>query len=240
MTLHDWTNVVPDLFQDFRASWVCDLSRSLNRELEERGHYCLLEPIAAGLHQTILDAEDFERIDAKLNHIDEAQREVTDSTEDNSAFFAMRANRIAIFDATSDHVVGFVEAATAGETKNSTLRTQFVNRVELAIDEGLFVLAIDLFPYEAFREPSHGEDSSPICQLGAYVSDSEWIGAVSVGASWTKSCAAHFSFGEPLPEIPLFFATDKHIEVQLQGGYENAWNGFPQYWREILESESDG
>jgi hypothetical protein len=43
------------------------------------------------------------------------------------------------------------------------------------------------------------------------------------------------SVGDPLPDVPLFIESDRHIAVPLETTYRDAWDVFPARWREVIE-----
>jgi hypothetical protein len=38
-----------------------------------------------------------------------------------------------------------------------------------------------------------------------------------------------------LPEMPLFLRPDRYINVPLESAYQAAYQGVPEFWREVLE-----
>jgi hypothetical protein len=49
MPIHDWSRVPAGIFQDFRHSWIAELSALLNGGLLPPDHYALKERLAGGL-----------------------------------------------------------------------------------------------------------------------------------------------------------------------------------------------
>ncbi len=44
--------------------------------------------------------------------------------------------------------------------------------------------------------------------------------------------------GQALPSMPLFLETGWHVPVPLEATYQNAWDGTPAYFRDILSNNS--
>ncbi len=42
--------------------------------------------------------------------------------------------------------------------------------------------------------------------------------------------------GDTLPKMPLFLTPDIYVLVPLEATYRAAWEGFPSFWREVLEN----
>ena len=40
---------------------------------------------------------------------------------------------------------------------------------------------------------------------------------------------------DPLPEMPLFLTPEVYVQVPLEPTYQQAWDGMPAYWREVIE-----
>ena len=51
-----------------------------------------------------------------------------------------------------------------------------------------------------------------------------------------KAWVEHLAVGGALPEMPLFFHTEHYIPVPLESTYKAAFRGFPEFWRNVLES----
>jgi hypothetical protein len=45
----------------------------------------------------------------------------------------------------------------------------------------------------------------------------------------------HVSFGAVLPPMPLFFCSERYVDVPLEATYGEAFGGVPRYWRDVLE-----
>src|SRR5437763_2720001 len=53
MPIQDWTRVDAGLFQDFRSSWIVEISRALNGSVLGAGHYALLAPAAVTVAEIV-------------------------------------------------------------------------------------------------------------------------------------------------------------------------------------------
>jgi hypothetical protein len=43
--------------------------------------------------------------------------------------------------------------------------------------------------------------------------------------------------GHPLIDMPLFLTAQRYINVPLESTYLSAYQGMPQFWRDVLERE---
>jgi hypothetical protein len=44
--------------------------------------------------------------------------------------------------------------------------------------------------------------------------------------------------GTAIPDMPLFLSPDRYINVPLERTYNAAWEGVPERWRRVIESEN--
>ena len=42
--------------------------------------------------------------------------------------------------------------------------------------------------------------------------------------------------GDTLPEMPLFLTPEVYVPVPLEATYRAAWEGVPEFWRDVLSA----
>jgi len=223
MPLHNWSRVAPEIFHDFHLSWIVHLSRAINQCVADEGYYSLIEPIAAGLHKTVLDTEDFARIRSEIE------------SEPDHPDPAKWANRIAVYRADGDLVRGFVEILTPGAVSSGVLWECFVQRTQDAISSEFFVAVADAFPQSRpARDSLRTGASNAVANIGRSAGVGKWLGVASFSGDG-KSQLESMSVGAPLPDLTLFLAPGKCVNVALETAYLAAWNGLPKILQRMVE-----
>ncbi len=58
-----------------------------------------------------------------------------------------------------------------------------------------------------------------------------------IGGACAEAFVEHVAVGDSLPAMPLFVTPEAYIEVPLEATYQQAWDGMPAYWRDVLTEE---
>ena len=65
------------------------------------------------------------------------------------------------------------------------------------------------------------------------------LGAYAVQAQGLVTAYVEpLGIGATLPDMPLFLAPDRYVNVPLESTYHAAWEGVPERWRQVIESEA--
>jgi hypothetical protein len=54
------------------------------------------------------------------------------------------------------------------------------------------------------------------------------------GGMVVDAFVAHFSVGEPVPQMPLFLTRENYVQVPLEPCYMSAWEDVPPRYQEVL------
>ena len=115
----------------------------------------------------------------------------------------------------------------------------FGNVALAALDAGVHLLLVDLLPPGSHDpEGMHGiilqrlEQSDEPYDLPA---DEPLTLASYAAGPRVDIYIEHLSIGAALPEMPLFLRPDRYVNVPLEPTYQDAYQGMPAFWRDVLE-----
>ena len=211
MPIHDWTNVIPDVFHDFHGCWVNELHKVLNGGSLPSNVYAMAEQTSDALPSR--------------------QSMMEDSEAD---LYAKKANRVAIRHASGDRIVAIIEIVSPGNKGSRHGMDELLDKVWSIIDQDIHLLLIDLFP-PTTRDPQGihtliwGDSATPPpadqpLTLAAYH-------AVMPLCAYVEPT----SVGSILIDMPLFLDTAHYVPTPLEATYQAAWRGVPQRWKAVLE-----
>jgi hypothetical protein len=149
--------------------------------------------------------------------------------------YAAKADRIAIHNALGE-VVSIIELVSPGNKNSRHSIRSFVEKTMDFLRQGIHVLIIDLFPPsprdsqgiheviwdEVQEEPFELPLDKPLTLVSycAGVPKKAYIEPVAVG--------------DPLPEMPVFLASDTYILAPLEPTYLTTWQTCPEPLRESV------
>ena len=246
MPVHDWTRVISGIFHDFRNRWIGAIRDHLNEGLLPAEFYALAEQVAEGPHPDVVALEspaDVSNVGGgtalavlehppKVKYTEGIEREI----------YAWTADRVAIFHASGDRVVAFIEIVSPGNKHSQYELTRFLDKLNDALERGIHLLVVDVHPpsshdprgiHAAFWElrsaDAHGVSTEEPLGLSAYRCD--------------RATSAYFeplAVGAPLPEMPIFLTPDFYVNVPLERTYAESWRGVPNRWKQVIEGQKAG
>jgi hypothetical protein len=253
MSMHDWTKVIAGIFHHFHHDWITSIASTLNGGLLPDDYYALAEQQAEG---PIPDVLTLERSIGRAGYegyspeegkggvaLAEAPPRVRYTLDAEQELYAAKANRIAVFHATGDRVVAYVEIVSPGNKQSESAIRKFLDKLADAIERGCHLLVIDPHPpthrdprglHARFWEDYFGQKDSP------GVSCDQPLGLMAYRSDLVPT--AYFepiTVGQSLPDMPLFFTPDNYIEVPLENTYQRAWSSVPRRWRAVIERQSE-
>jgi hypothetical protein len=249
--MHDWTKVMAGIFHHFHHDWITVIASSLNDGLLPEDYYALAEQQAEGPIPDVLTLErttpegDYGGFAAEHERgggvaLAEAPPRVRYTLEAEQAIYAAKANRVAVFHATGDRVVAYVEIVSPGNKQSEAAVRKFLDKLADAIQRGCHVLVIDPHPptsrdrrglHALFWEDYFGQASSP------GVSAEQPLGLMAYRSDLVPT--AYFepvAVGESLPDMPLFYTPDHYVNVPLDETYQRAWRSVPRRWKSVIEA----
>jgi hypothetical protein len=164
MPIHDWTRVTAGTFHAFHTSWISEIQRSLNGGLLPGDFYALAEQVAGLTVPDVLTLQDMEGASGKgrgSKSTDDLEGGGTavasapphvsmSDTITEAMLLAAKKRRLVIRHTTGDRIVAILEIVSPGNKEKKGALEQFVDKAVGAIDEGLHLMVLDLFPPGAF------------------------------------------------------------------------------------------
>jgi hypothetical protein len=148
---------------------------------------------------------------------------------------------IAIRHVTGHRVVALVEIVSPANKDRKAHVTTFVNKMVAALQLGIHVLLIDLFP-PGRHDPNglHGAvwDRFEPDEKNAPPDDRPFALAAYTGSKPAKAYVSFVALGAVLPPVPLFLTAERFVNLELEPGYTEAYTGLPEFWRNVIEKRS--
>jgi hypothetical protein len=249
MPVHDWTRVEAGIFHDFHTVWIGNIRTALNDGLLPNGYYALAEQHAG---RPITDVLTLHASPAPLAPLPLppatggiAVAEKPPQTQRKQVVepaALTRRRTVAIRHVTGHRLIALVEIVSPANKDRPQHVADFVGKVVSALDVGVHVLVLDLFPpslhnphgmHEAIcqrledsDEPYDLPEQSPLT-LASYVAGPR----IDIHLE-------HLAPRHPLPDMPLFIRPDRYVYVPLEATYQAAYHGMPEFWRDVLEGKT--
>ena len=249
MPVHDWTRVHAGEFQAFHNGWIWELQRALNGGLLPNGFYALNEQQTSEAKPDVLTLErrDFSGDNGFV--IDDGpeggvavaeappQATLEFETELESLYAAVRKTLV-VRHTNDDRPVALVEIASPGNKDRRASVEDFVDKCVGAMNEGLHLIVIDLFP------PRRNDPGGLACVVADHVGialelpENRPLAAVSFRvAGRLRAYAEPLAAGVAMPTLPLFYDPEWYVNLPLQPAYDSAFAGMPSHLRRSLASD---
>lgn len=250
MAVHDWTLVPAGIFHDFHVAWIPEIRKALNGGLLPDGYYALAEQHAGRsiadmltLHTSEPPPEPMPPPPATGGTIvaeapPKVRRKVTIAQE-----MLARRRTLAIRHISGHRLVALLEIVSPANKDRPQSVEEFAAKIASALRAGVHAVVVDLFPpglhdpqgihgaiqeqLNQFEQPYDLPDEEPLT-LAGYVAGLRIDGYLE-----------HLAVGAVLPEMPLFLRPDRYINVPLEATYQDAYQGVPAFWRNVLEGRTD-
>lgn len=242
MPIHDWTRVPSGLFHHFHQDWSIEITRWLNSGALPKGLSALVEQRFGPWEADVLTVE--ARGSTKGSSPGNGATQTMDRPKtrlvrcSNAEIYAGRANRIVV----KHHLgrtVAVIEIVSPGNKHSKAALRDFLDKTLEYMAKGVHVLLIDLFPPSP-RDP-HG--------LHKLIWD-EFLeedfsmpkGKNRIFASYEMDRTEQTAFvetigvGDALPDMPIFWAPQKHVMIPLESTYIGTWNASPEDLRIAVET----
>ncbi len=229
MPLHDWTRVPSGLFHHFHQFWAVEVCRTLNAGRLPSRLSALVEQRSGPKEADVLTvglASPDELCQSEAAVLDRPKTRLHRETD--KSYYAEKADRITIRHHLG-RIVAFIEIVFPGNKDGNRSLEQFVGKIADAMQQGVHVLVLDLFPPTA-RDPAgihqaiwdqfdREEFDLPAHQNRVFASyESNGVQNAHIET---------IGVGDLLPDMPLFIAPGAHVLVPLETTYMNAWEGTP-------------
>jgi hypothetical protein len=247
MPVHDWTTVDAGTFYAFRLAWIGEMQKALNGGVLPKGFYAMAEqhagetiPDVLALHTSDPDAGPLPEPTGSVATITKTRPKV-DSRLTASASPKGKRRTIAIRHVSGHRVVALVEIVSPANKDRKSHVSAFVNKMVAALQLGIHVLLIDLFP-PGKHDPNgmHGAvwDRFDPDEDGAPPEDQPFALAAYTGGNPAKAYVSFVAVGDTLPAVPLFLTPERFVNLELELGYTEAYAGMPEFWHNVIEKRS--
>jgi hypothetical protein len=253
MPLHDWTQVEAGIFHAFHTLWIAELQNELNRGRLPDGYYALAEQHAGRYVADILTLHASPDTNEELplpappvletggTAVAEAPPKVR-LTESLESELVELQRTLTIRHISTHRVIALLEIVSPANKDRSEHVEEFVIKTITALERGVHVLVVDLFPPGVYDlNGIHGEIRQRLVPLDDpfELSRDEPQTLVSyVAGSPTRIYLNQMSVGDAIPETPLFLNRERYINAPLEATYNAAYEGMPSFWRHVLEGKS--
>src|SRR5262245_45036883 len=242
MPVHDWTRVDAGIFHDFHQAWNAELRRVLNSGLLPPDFYALIEQHAGRHIPDLLTLHVGSAVDPLPTPSGGvAVAEVRPKFSRRLAAPVTAPGRtVAIRHVSGHRLIALIEIASPANKDRAESVRLFADKVAEALHAGVHVLLVDLFPPARHDSQGlHGAvwahfDEAPF-ELPA---DKPLTVASYLAGDFPEAWLEHLAVGDELPNMPLCLTTDVCIRVPLEATYLAAYQGFPAFWRNVLEGRT--
>ena len=241
MPFHDWTRVPAGLLHHFHQSWSIRIADALNAGPLPQGVAALVEQRSGPRESDVLAIEarsGRSQVELDVRGVATMEPPVSQIVRrSDKQIYAGRANRIVVRHHLG-RILAVIEILSPGNKDSRAALRDFVEKTVQFLQEGVHVLAIDLFP------PTPRDPNGIHQVIWDEVGDDSFVfppGKDRLVASYesSKELVAYLepvSVGETLPEIPLFLTPGHHVPVPLEATYQATWQAAPQELRLAVES----
>jgi hypothetical protein len=248
MPIHDWTRVSSGIFHHFHSRWISAIGDALNKGVLPEGYYALAEQIAGEIGPDVLALESSQRSRDLIEDgasgilvLDEAPPQVSIVSEvDEIDLYAIRQNALVIRHSSDHTVVAILEIVSEGNKARRPGLERFVRKAISALAEEIHLLVIDLHPPGKYDpEGIHGAIWGELTGMPFAAPPGKPLTLASYyGIQPFKAYVEPIAVGAALPDMPLFLAYRRYINVPLEKTYLEAYAGVPKEWRHVLEGKS--
>lgn len=246
MPVHDWSHVDAGIFHGFHTLWITALNNALNDGLLPRGYYAYPEQHAGQfitdlitLHSGPSSPDVAEPPTATGGlALAEAPPQMR-LREEFSPLTRLRRKTLAIRHVSGHRLVAVVEIASPSNKDRLEHVQELAGKIASLLAARIHVLSIDLF-----RPGKHDPEGLHGAVREAY---GETTGAPQIPAEEPFTLASYHANSPPeayieyvaagrsLPDMPLFFQSERYVNVPLEETYQTAFRGVPSIWRDVLE-----
>jgi hypothetical protein len=238
MPMHDWTLVPDGIYHAFHHVWITAITTRLNAGVLPPDLYALPEQVSGGFTPDVLalHSDGPEDADGAENGGTAVLARPKTRFMSVAEAYRRRKNHIAIRHVSGDRVVAVLEIVSPGNKAADYPLETFVRKACDFLDRRVHLLILDPFP-PGPRDPDGvhpliwREFSAEPFQLPA---DTPLTLAAYEAGVPVRAYVEPVAVGSRLPDMPLFFARDRHVVVPLEETYQTAFDVQPRRWRNVL------
>jgi hypothetical protein len=245
MPVDDWTKVDAETLHAFHNAWITHLMGKLNGGVVPQGYYALSEQYSSGLIPDVLTLNlpdtgpslHLAPQEGGIALADAPPKMGRKLVADPKAVYRARRRTLTIRHASGHRIVAVLEILSPGNKGRTTSIQELVNNVDSALMQGIHVMIVDLFPPGRFDPQGlHGAVWARYGMEEYVVPAIQPLTVCSYRAvAPVEAYIEHVTFGDPLPEMPLFLGIETYIYVPLELTYQTAFQDMPVFLRDVLE-----
>lgn len=246
MPIHDWTRVFPGTVHHFHTTWIARLAESLNAGRLPSDLYALVEQHAAQVNPDVLTlsagtAEPPSPSPPRgaIAVAEAAPRVSLHMVPEEGTAYRLSRRTLAIRHRSNRRIVALIEVVSPGNKDGAQHLEQLVDKVVAALQRGIHVLVVDLFPPGALDpEGIHGAIWGIVGGAFCLPPDKPLTLASYLAGSLPEAFIETCAVGQSLPEMPLFLSTGWYIQAPLDEAYLSAYRGLPSIVKDVLEGSA--
>ena len=246
MPIHDWTRVNPGTFHDFHGSWITHVKESLNDGLLPTGYYAMAEQHFKQMVADVITLHMDEIPDVPtVGFVERGPVAVAEAPprvqrKMVAEPYEVLRKTVTVRRSSNHRVVALIEIVSPGNKDRPTAIDDFTRKVWSALNLGVHVLVVDLFPPSKFDPNGIHAEIWKACDPEPYSLPSEQPLTLAsyVADNSIDAYIEHAAVRDQLIDMPLFLDRDWYINIPLEETYQTAWRGVPGYWRNVIEAGS--
>ncbi|QEL17307.1 DUF4058 family protein [Limnoglobus roseus] len=240
MPIHDWARVDAGVFHGFHLRWIAEICKAMNNGLLPSGYYVDAEQVAERKEVDVLTLQMPTPVGSPAEPSDGGVAVVEAGIGHRVAGKVKkpkpRQRRLVLRHVTGHRVVALLELVSPGNKGRRTSAIEFAGKAYDAIEHGIHVTMIDLFP--ATRAAPHGLHNI-IWRRYDRERVMPPLDRPLTLAAFTGSTPPEMFFefrrvGEELPAFPVMLSATRGVFVPLAETYAAAFAGSPPYLRDLL------
>jgi hypothetical protein len=250
MPVHDWSQVEAGIYHDFHVSWIPEIRKALNNGLLPEGFYVMAEQHAGHAIADVLTLQRHITVPETTSHQDvpgtggtalaEAPPRVRKRKIIRPEYVSLRRS-LALRHVSGHRLVALIEILSPGNKDRKQAVEEFVTKAWSALRAGIHMLIIDLFP-PGRHDPDGingviARELERSDELECPPAEEPFTLASYLAGPPVEVFTEHIATGGLLPEMPLFISPDRYVNVPLEATYQRAFDGFPDFLREVLEGK---
>lgn len=248
MPIHDWTRVDHGTFHDFQQGWAPIIRSALNNgplppNFEAKVEQHTEDGIPDVLTLQLSTPANGNGVGTHsgpapgLTSVATAPPKVLFTSEFAADPYTRLRKTIAIRQG-DDRLVALIELVSPGNKSSRHGIQAFVRKVVGAIDHGIHVLVVDLFPpgprdpngihpviWSEFRDEPYTPPANRPLTLVSYDAGTMYRAYIQPAA-----------VGEAMPDMPLFLEPGAYVNVPLEATYMAAFDGIARRTRDLLNA----
>jgi hypothetical protein len=243
MPVHDWTRVNTGTFHAFHTLWISEIMGALNTGLLPNGFYALTKQITTRIQKDLLKPRYISRLTtngglAVVEVPPHVRLSLRPDPKRKPRHPVRQGRHLVVRHVNGHQVVALLEIVSPSNKDRKAHVRELAQKVVRSLEAGIHVLLLDLLP----PTPNHPG--------GLHAAVWRWFDTAPyeppadrpltlVSYAWDGEEPEAFlepvAVGSPLIAMPLFLTAERYVNVPLEPTYRTAYQGMPEFWRNVIE-----